>query len=70
MSISVLAASIQIYISMKKNQTLSITVPNVSGYIFKSITIPTLVLNHKNIIMLENNVVFDFFGCSVIGKNQ
>ncbi|MCL2706287.1 MAG: hypothetical protein FWE72_08800, partial [Spirochaetaceae bacterium] len=69
MSFSVMAASVQVYISMKKNQTLSITVPNVSGYIFKSITIPTLVLNHKNIIMLENEVVSDFLGRSVIGKN-
>ncbi|MCL2831561.1 MAG: response regulator [Treponema sp.] len=68
LSLSLLAGSIQIYISMKKNQTLSITVPNVSGYIFKSVTIPTLVLDHNNNIMLENNAVFNFFGCSVTGK--
>jgi len=69
MSLALLVGSIQVFISMKTNQTLSITVPNVSGYIFESITVPTLVLDHKNNIMLENNAVFDFFGCSVIGKN-
>jgi dsRNA-specific ribonuclease len=54
---------------MRKYKTLSITVPNASGYVFNTVTIPTLVLDHKNNINLENNAAFDFLGRSVIGKN-
>ena len=68
-SICFLPVSMPLLISMKRYKTLSITVPNASGYVFNTVTIPTLVLDHKNEINLENKASLDFFGCSVIGKN-
>ena len=64
-----LPTSMPLLISMLKYKTLSITVPNASGYVFKTITIPTLVLDLDNNINLENEAAFDFFGCSLIGRN-
>jgi len=61
--------AMQLYISMRANRTLSITVRNVSSYIFESVTIPTLVLDHANYVRLENKATIDFFGESIIGKN-
>ena len=68
-SICFLPISLPLIISMRKYKTLSITVPNASGYVFNTVTIPTLVLDSKNIIKLENMAAYSFFGCSVIGKN-
>ena len=67
-SVLLFPASMQLYISMRLNRTLSITVPNVSGYIFKSVTIPVLVLEYDNTIRLENKAALDFFSVSHIGK--
>jgi signal transduction histidine kinase/CheY-like chemotaxis protein len=64
-----LPVSMPFFISMRKYKTLSITVPNASGYVFNTVTIPTLVLDHKNNINLENKAALDFLGCSVIGSN-
>jgi len=64
-SISILAASIPTYSSMRMNKTLSIEVRNVSGHIFKSVTLPILLLDHKNIIKVENESAIEFFGRSV-----
>jgi len=69
MSFAVLVSSIQIYLSMRKNRTLSITVPNISGHIFNSVTRPILVLDHNNVIRLENKATVTFFDCETIGKN-
>ncbi len=68
-SICFLPVSLPFFFSMRKYKTLSITVPNASGYVFNTVTIPTLVLDQKNIINLENPAAFDFLGHSVIGKN-
>ena len=68
-SILLFPAAIQLYFSMRANKTISITVPNVSGYIFKSVMIPTLVLDHDNTARLENKAAIDFFGRSLIGKD-
>jgi len=68
-SVLLFPASMQLYISMKRNRTLSITVPNVSGYIFKSVTVPVLVLEHDNTVRLENNAAAYFFGSSKVGMN-
>jgi len=68
-SIFLFPASLQFYISMRKNRTLSITIPNVSGYIFKSVTLPVLVLEHDNTISLENNAAVYFFGNNLVGTN-
>jgi len=68
-AICFLPVSMPFFISMRKYKTLSITVPNASGYVFHTVTIPTLVLDLNNNINLENNAAFAFLGCSVIGKN-
>ena len=68
-SVLLFPASWQLYMSMRKNRTLSITAPNVSEYIFKSITIPVLVLEYDNYIRLENKAATEFFGNIVTGKN-
>jgi len=68
-SILLFPPALQLYISMRDNKTLSITVPNVSGYIFDSVTIPALVLDHKNNVNLENKAAFNFFNSSLIGTN-
>ena len=68
-SICFLPISMPLLFSMLKYKTLSITVPNASGYVFNTVTIPTLVLGLKNDINLENEAALEFFGCSVIGKN-
>jgi len=68
-SISILIASIPIFIFLRTTQTLSVTAPNVSGYIYNSVTLPILVLDHKNIIVLENKPAFEFLGYSTLGKN-
>ena len=68
-SICFLPVSMPFFVSMRKYKTLSITVPNASGYVFNTVTIPTLVLNHKNDIKLENRAALDFLGRSCVGKN-
>ena len=68
-SLCFLPISMPFFISMRKYKTLSITVPNASGYVFNTVTIPTLVLDNKNNISLENKAAFNFFCRSVIGKN-
>ena len=67
--IAILPGTLQLYVSMSVNKTLSITIPNASRYIFKSVTIPILVLDHENTISLENKAALDFFGESHVGKN-
>ena len=68
-SICYLPSSMPLLISMLKYKTLSITVPNASGYVFNTVTIPTLVLDLKNYISLENEAARNFLGRSVLGKN-
>ena len=68
-AICFLPISMPFYISMLKYKMLSITVPNASGYVFNTVIIPTLVLDLRNTINLENKAALDFFGCSVVGKN-
>ena len=68
-SLCFLPSSIPLFLSMRKYKTLSITVPNASGYVFNTVTVPTLVLDHNNIIKLENTASCEFLGRSVIGNN-
>ena len=68
-AICFLPISMPLLISMLKYKTLSITVPNASGYVFNTVTLPTLVLDLQNNVNLENRAALDFFGRSVIGKN-
>ena len=68
-SLCFLPISMPFFISMRKNKTLSITVPNASGYVFSTITIPTFVLDPNNNVSLENNATVEFFGNSIVGDN-
>jgi len=68
-SVVLFPAGIQLFFSMKINNTLSITVPNVAAYTFKSIMLPILVLDHRNIVSLGNKAAQDFFGSSMYGRN-
>jgi len=68
-SIMFLPAALPFFISMKKYKTLSITVSNSSGYVFSRVSVPILVLDHKNDIALENKAASDFLGRSVVGNN-
>ena len=68
-SVCFLVISMPLIVSLRRNKTLSITVPNASGYVFNTVTIPTLVLDHENNIKLENTAALDFFGSSIIGRN-
>jgi len=64
-----LPVSMPFFVSMKKYKTLSITVPNASGYVFNTVTIPTLVLDLDNTICLENSAAHSFLGSNTVGKN-
>jgi len=66
---AVFMISVPVWILMRSYQTLNITMPNVSGHIFKSVTLPSFVLDHNNIIGLENEAAVDFLGRSMLGKN-
>ncbi|MCL2223041.1 MAG: response regulator [Oscillospiraceae bacterium] len=68
-SIMILIPSLAIFVSVRVNQTFSITVPNVSGYIFRDSIIPTLVLDHKNNVGLANKAFNEFYEGNVIGEN-
>ena len=68
-SMCFLLISMPLVVSLRRNKTLSITVANASGYVFNKVTIPTLVLDHKNDIKLENTAAYDFFGDSITGRN-
>ena len=64
-----LSVSIPIWVIMRANQSISVSEPNVSGHIFKSVTLPSLVLNNDNIVELENDAVLGFLGKSVLKEN-
>ena len=68
-SICFLPVSMPLLVSMLRYKTLSITVPNASGYVFNTVTIPTLVLDYNNNISLENKAALDFWRSSLVGKN-
>ena len=66
---SILAISVPVWIIMRINQSISVTAPDVSGHVFKSVTLPALVLDHENTIGLENAAAIEFLGRNVVGEN-
>jgi len=66
---SILAISVPVWIIMRVNQSISVTAPDASGHVFKSVTLPALVLDHENIIGLENAAATEFLGRNVVGEN-
>ena len=68
-SIFFLPASLPFFFAMKQYKKLGITVPNSSDYVFNKVSVPILVLDHENIVNLENEAALKFLGISAIGKN-
>ena len=68
-SVLLLPAYMYLFLSMRKNKSFSFTVSNVSGYIFNSVALPVLALNHENEICLGNKAANNFFGGNFTGKN-
>jgi len=66
---SLLPVSLFVFYSMRKYKLFGITVSNVSGYTFTSATVPIYVLDHENIITLENRAAIEFLGASSIGRS-
>jgi len=64
-----LSVSVPIWIIMRANQSISVSEPNVSGHIFKSVTLPSFVLNNENTVELENDAARRFLGKSVLRDN-
>ena len=66
---TLLVISVPVWVLMRTYQTISVTVPNVLGHVFKSVTIPALVLDNDNNVELANKSALDFFGRSLVGEN-
>lgn len=64
-----LPASLPFFVAMKRYKLFGITVPNTSSYVFSKVSVPILVLDHNDIVSLENEASIKFFGNNVIGKN-
>ena len=67
--LAIVAGSLNLFFSMRRNQALSLTVRNVSEFVYRSVTVPTLILDHKNIINMHNDAAVSFFGRSIVGHN-
>ena len=65
--LAIVAGSLNLFFSMRRNKALSLTVRNVSEFVYRSVTVPTLILDHKNIINMHNDAAGDFFGRKIIG---
>jgi len=68
-AIALLPASIQVFILMRKYKTFGITPSNTSGSVFTSANMPILILDHRNIVRLENAAAVDFMGESILEKS-
>ena len=66
---ALLPVSLFVFYSMHKYKLFGITVSNVSGYTFTSVTIPIYVLDNNNDICIENEAAVKSLGLSAIGKN-
>ena len=65
----ILILTLQMNRIMRENQMLDITVQNVSENIFTSVTVPILVLDTCNEVILANNAAADFWGGKIAGRN-
>ena len=61
--------AMQLFLSMRKNRTLSLTLSNVAEYVFESVTVPSAVLDHNNDVAIANNAALNFFGKDFPGGN-
>ncbi|MCL2821604.1 MAG: response regulator [Firmicutes bacterium] len=65
----ILVPSVYLFISLRITRQLSITAKSIANPLFETITTPTLALDHKNIIKLENAAARKFWGVSLLEKN-
>jgi len=68
-SVFILVVSLQLAVIMNTHKSLSISVKNVSEEIFKSITIPLLLLDHQNKVILVNDSASAVWKNSIVGRN-
>jgi len=68
-SIMLLTVSLQLTVIMNTNKSMSLSVRNVSEDIFKSITIPILLLDQMNRIILANGSASVVWGDAIVGRD-
>ncbi len=71
-TVLVLFVSLQLYFTLRANRGLNVTVENAADIIFKSVTMPVLLLDYRNIVVLANDAAQAFFGDSpgaLVGTN-
>jgi len=68
-SIFILIVSLQLAVIMNTHRSLSISVKNVSDEIFKSISIPLLLLDHQNKVILANESAYGVWKNDLIGRD-
>lgn len=61
-SFLVFFVALYLYFTLRTNNSLNITVQNVSEYLFRSVTMPVLILDHKNRVVLSNTSAIEFLG--------
>ena len=69
-AVLILFVTLQMFRTMNTNKALNITVRNVSEDIFTSVTMPVLVLDHRNVVVLANNAAVSIWGSEVQGRNM
>ncbi len=60
-SVFILMVSIQFYFTLRANNSMTVTVENTAGTIFQSVTLPVLLLDYHNTVVLANNTADDFW---------
>ena len=71
-AVPVLIVSLYLYFTLRSNNAINITVYNVSEFLFRSVTMPVLILDYKNNVALANHAAVDFLAGSfgnVVGRN-
>jgi len=69
-SILIIAVAIFVYIYIKSFNKRRLAVDTISEYTFSTVSLPTLILDNSNKIILENKAAVVFFGKSVTGKDS
>jgi len=68
-SVLILVVSLQLAVIMNTHKSMSISIKNVSEEIFKSITVPVLLLDHENKIILANDSASAVWGDSIVDRD-
>ena len=68
-SFFVLAGAVLLYCTMRVNKGLDVTVENAAKTIFRSVNIPTLLLDDENKVIAANPAALEFWGHKPTEKN-